>query len=81
VLGKYVRIDFTHIKTSENIIELTSDNGSTHSLVLVLELGNSIKEHKRTNDMAEMKLLKLVAGCTVQKRYRNKSRIKYIQLK
>jgi hypothetical protein len=45
------------LKTIENTIERTKDNGSTHALVRVLELGSSIKEHKRTNGMAEMNLL------------------------
>jgi hypothetical protein len=46
-------------------------NGSTHVLARVLELGTSTKERKRSNEMAQMKLLKLVAGYTLQKGYRN----------
>lgn len=69
------------LETSGNIIEHAQDNGSTHALVWVFELGSSTKEHKRTNEMAEMKLLKLFAGCALQKRHQNKRRTKYIQMK
>jgi hypothetical protein len=48
------------IKTSGNITELTYDNGSTHAPVWVLDLGTSVKEHKRTTEMAKMKILRLV---------------------